>query len=242
MRDQIVALEALQSIDIELRELEANLEEYPKIISNLEQELTQAKDSIEAQKSLITEQKTTKSRLELEISNNEETIKKSEEKLFEIKTHKEYEALQKEIAETKRITAGLEDELLQSMEQIEKLETEIAELEESLQEKESNYTEEISDYKQKIDDLRAVYEPKKEEHEKIVTQVKPDILPIYEKVSKRNGIALAEAKDEVCTGCNMNIPPQLFNEVLTLTRIIQCPNCKKILFCDQEKESDSPST
>ncbi len=239
MREQIEVLDTLQRIDMELSELEENLNKYPKKISAFEEELQTSREKLEHLNNEKEELSKTRSRIEQEITHNEEMIKKSEEKLFEIKTHKEYEALQKEIADTKRMNSELEDSLLDEMEKIEKIESEISEIDEELKNKEAEYQEKITGYKEKLEELRTLYYPKKEEKEKIVSKIDPDILPIYEKLRKRNGTILALAKNEVCTGCHMNIPPQLFNEVLTLSRIIQCPNCQKILYCEEELNSEA---
>lgn len=230
MREQIQALEQLQKIDSEIKEIEKSLKKYPDEISEYNKHLNQIKEHLDAKISEHEELLKTKKELEQQISNNEETIKKSENKLFEIKTHKQYEALQKEIAETKRNNSGLEDSLLNTLDRIEAIETEIKEEETKLESTENEYQEMIDSYQKIIDELKAKYEPKKKEREEAEQQVKPDILPIYRKVISRNGSALAEVKNEMCTGCNMNIPPQLYNEVLTQNRIIQCPNCKKILY------------
>ena len=58
----------------------------------------------------------------------------------------------------------------------------------------------------------------------------------YEIVRSKNGLAMALAVDEKCTGCHMNIPAQLFNEVLKLSTMIQCPNCKRILYTQEVLE------
>ena len=44
------------------------------------------------------------------------------------------------------------------------------------------------------------------------------------------GQAVVEADNEVCGGCFMNIMPQLFSEVRKGDDIIQCPQCKRILY------------
>lgn len=240
MREQILVLEALQQIDLELSELEVHLKEYPDKISTLEEELKSLKDTLDElndQKEKVTK---IKSELENEISQNEESIKKSEEKLFEIKTHKEYQALQKEITETKRMNSDLEESLLGEMEKIENLDKEITQRSEKLASKDSEYQEKIGEYKLELEEIKIAYEPKKEEKEKTVQTLDPEILPLYEKiVKKNNGEILAIAKNEVCTGCYMNIPAQMFNEILTLTRIIQCPSCQKILYCEEEPDSEA---
>jgi len=239
MRDQILVLDTLQRIDMELSQLEKNLREYPEKISDFEKELETSKQNLESSNNKKSEVLINKSRLEQELAHNEEMIKKAEQKLFEIKTHKEYEALQKEIAETKRKNSALEEKLLEEMEKIESLESRISKEEEELASKESEYGEQITAFKEKIEELNSLYKPKKKEKEKIVSNLSADILPIYERIKKRNGQVLALAKNEVCTGCYMSIPPQLFNEVLTLTRLIQCPNCQKFLYCEEEMKSEA---
>jgi predicted nucleic acid-binding Zn-ribbon protein len=239
MREQISVLEVLQQIDMELSELEVHLTEYPKKISAFEQELQSSKESLININNKREELLKVKSELENELNLNEENIKKSEERLFEIKTHKEYQALQKEITDTKRMNSDVEEKLLDEMEKIEQLEAQIAEKNEELTNKETDYRVRISDYKEKLEEIKIVYEPKMEEKEKIIQTISPEILPLYEKIKTRNGEVLAVAKNEICTGCNMNIPAQLFNEILTLSRIIQCPNCKKILYCEEESSSEA---
>jgi len=239
MRDQILVLDTLQRIDMELSQLEKNLREYPEKISDFEKELETSKQNLENFNNKKSEVLMNKSRIEQEIAHNEEMIKKAEQKLFEIKTHKEYEALQKEIAEAKRKNSDLEEKLLEEMEKIESLESRISKEEEEFASKESEYGEQITAFKEKIEELNSLYKPKKEEKEKIVSNLSADILPIYERIKKRNGQVLALAKNEVCTGCYMSIPPQLFNEVLTLARLIQCPNCQKFLYCEEEMKSEA---
>jgi predicted nucleic acid-binding Zn-ribbon protein len=44
------------------------------------------------------------------------------------------------------------------------------------------------------------------------------------------GLAVIEVKDEICQGCNMNIPPQLFVELKKNEEIYNCPHCRRIIF------------
>ncbi len=239
MRDQILVLDTLQRIDMELGQLEKNLKEYPEKISDYESEIETSRNKLENSKNIREEILKNKSRIELDMAQNDETIKNSEQKLFEIKTYKEYEALQKQIAEAKRNNAELEDNLLEEMEKLEGLEGRISKEEEELAGKENDYSAKIADFKEKIEELKVLYKPKTEEKKKIASGLDRDLLSIYERVKRRNGYVLALAKNEVCTGCNMNIPPQLFNEVLTHSRLIQCPNCLKFLYTEDELKSEA---
>jgi len=235
MRDQITALKELQIIDIDLKEIEINLEKFPNIISDFNSEIDQNKESITNQKTALSEIDKEKSLLESELEQNELSIKKSEEKLFEIKTHKEYEALQKEIAEMKRSNFDLEEKILLKLEEIEINEKKLAEDEESLKSKEDDYNKKIEEYQLQIEELKIVHEPKRLEKNKILERINSEVLPIYINVSNKNGQALALVANEICTGCNMNIPPQLYNHILTEIEIYQCPNCKRILYTSQSE-------
>lgn len=239
MRDQILVLDTLQRIDMELSQLEKNLREYPEKISDYESEIEASRKKLENSKKIKQEILVNKSGIELEILQNEDLIKTADQKLFEIKTHKEYEALQKQIADTKRKNSALEDNLLEQMVKLEGLESRIAKEEEELANRENEYTDKIAGFKEKIEELKILYPPKIEEKVKIASGLTPDILSIYERVKKRNGFVLAVARNEVCMGCYMHIPAQLFNEVLTLSRLIQCPSCQKFLYCEEELKSEA---
>ena len=47
---------------------------------------------------------------------------------------------------------------------------------------------------------------------------------------KRNGVAVAEARDGVCTICHVRLRPQVFNTVRRNEQIIQCDHCNRILY------------
>lgn len=237
MKDQLAALEKLQQIDIKLSGMEEKLNKYPKEINSLENELKSDRNQLNQLKDELNNVKLSKAQLDITLEEQQAHIKSSEKRLFEIKTHKEYEALQKEIAEHKKSCADLEDKILSDMETIESLEKEISKSEEELQVKESEYNATIEEHKKKIEELRSAYNPIKEKKDEHTSAIKHEFLMKYEKIRVKNGLAMALAVNETCTGCNMNIPAQLFNEVLTLSRMIQCPNCHRILFTEEILEA-----
>lgn len=238
MKEQLAALEKLQQIDSELSGMEINLIKYPKEISLLENELTKDKENIvELQQQLQTLQ-SSRDQLEKTLEQNNQNIKSTENRLFEIKTHKEYVALQKEISESKKSNSEIEENILEEMEQIEQIEEKISKLEDDYKEKEEKYSITINEHKKKLDELQSEYNPVKEKKEKQSSEIKEEFLLRYEIVRSKNGLAMALAVDEKCTGCHMNIPAQLFNEVLKLSTMIQCPNCKRILYTQDVLEDN----
>jgi predicted nucleic acid-binding Zn-ribbon protein len=54
-------------------------------------------------------------------------------------------------------------------------------------------------------------------------------------------MAVVEVTGGICQGCYMNIPPQLWNEIIRSEKINLCPSCQRILYykpsAQQEKEA-----
>ena len=59
----------------------------------------------------------------------------------------------------------------------------------------------------------------------------PASLSVFEMVSKRrNGVAMAEAREGICTVCHVRLRPQVFNTVRKNEAVIQCDSCQRILY------------
>ena len=230
MQEHIESLQKLQTVDLRIRELTEGLRKYPNEINNLKKNLLEKEESINLKETSLSELKEQRDGLESSLSSNQESIKKSEERLFAIKTHKEYEALQKEITDTRKENLEIEDRTISVMTEIEEIEATLAEEKESYASLKEQSAEQIAEKEKKIEELQISREPAEKEKSEIVSKIDPKILPLYEKIFNRNGRALALAENEKCTSCNINIPPQLYNEILKQTKLVQCPNCKKILY------------
>ncbi|HSG32655.1 MAG TPA: C4-type zinc ribbon domain-containing protein [Thermodesulfobacteriota bacterium] len=241
MKEQLAALEKLQQIDSELMGMEVDLNKYPKEISSLQNELEKDKQDISNLEQQLQTIQSDKTQMEQTLEQNNQNIKSTEDRLFEIKTHKEYVALQKEIAESKRANSDIEENILKEMERIEQIEEKLAKLKEDYSVKETEYTERINDQKNKLSELQSAYDPIKAKKDQQSSEIQKEYLQRYERARNKNGSAMALAENERCTGCHMNIPAQLFNEVLKLTKMIQCPNCKRILYTQDVLESEEVS-
>ena len=53
--------------------------------------------------------------------------------------------------------------------------------------------------------------------------VDPDVLKRYGTIRMRRGLAVVSVRNGTCTGCNMNLPPQLFNQLQRGTSLRGCP-------------------
>ena len=65
----------------------------------------------------------------------------------------------------------------------------------------------------------------------VCSKLEPDLLKKYLMIKEQNqgGPAVVPVKDAVCYGCNVNLPPQLYNELHRCETLKFCPNCQRII-------------
>ena len=69
------------------------------------------------------------------------------------------------------------------------------------------------------------------ERRDVIGALDPKVLSTFELVAnRRHGIAVAEARDGICTICHVRLRPQVFNTVLKNEAVIQCDHCQRILY------------
>ena len=57
------------------------------------------------------------------------------------------------------------------------------------------------------------------------------VFSMYERILKsRDGLAIVSVKDNSCSGCNMNVPPQVINLIKMYDSVITCEVCNRILY------------
>ena len=95
--------------------------------------------------------------------------------------------------------------------------------------------------------LRASMNDLVSRREQIVGQLDSRVLAMFDLVSKRrHGVAVAEARDGICTICHVRLRPQVFNNLRRNDDIVQCDSCQRILYfvplASPGTDDTSPST
>lgn len=166
----------------------------------------------------------------LEIKLNDDRIEKSSQNLKKVNS-KDYAVLLREIDNNKKRRDTLENLYLKTLEEKETQEKMVIEQEQLL----VQLTQQIRSQQEEIDRKSEADRERLEEHrlkrQQIAGKLNPHLLSRFNEISQASGgIAVVEVRDEVCRGCFMNIPPQLYIEVRRCTSMIQCPHCNKILY------------
>lgn len=170
---------------------------------------------------------------EMEMGQKEANVKKFEGQLSQVKTNKEYSALQQEIASMKADGSVLEDEIIRIMDQTEAANEEVKKERERLKTIEKEYQAKEAELDQKSKALLEKVENLRKERAAIVEQVQPEARAMYDLiVQKKQGIALAKINGEICGACQLQLRPQLINEVRLAETLIVCENCSRILYAE----------
>ena len=65
----------------------------------------------------------------------------------------------------------------------------------------------------------------------IAEEIDASLMSRYELIfSRRGGNAVVQVTGGICQGCYMNIPPQLWNEIIRSDKVNLCPSCQRILY------------
>lgn len=236
MTEDLKLLIDLQGIDTVIIQKVDIIETIPGKVSSVEQPLKDSQaayDKSRQKRDVFEKKKKEKEQLLDDIS---EKVRKLRARVSEIKTNKEYQAHLKEIEAAEKEQRAVEDEILSSMEALDAAQKEVRELEGKVRTEE----EKVNAFREKLRDDAAGIQKEVEDlrlrREGIVRAMDREMHALYMQLFEtKRGLAVVETSGEVCRGCNMNIPPQLFVEIKKNEKIIQCPQCNRILYWKEEK-------
>jgi len=237
-KEQIDTLVKVQQIEIEAAKLKAYLAAVPARLSSLEQQLEEFIHSVEDDEAAIEEFNKRYRAFESDVQLNLAKIKKSQEKLRSVKTNKEYQSSLKEIDDINTANSKLEDEMLAFLEKIETAEA-------ALKDRRQHYNAIVDDANQEKQEIErdaqqreATLVELKAKHAAIAAGVDSGLLDIFSRVKTKqlDEVAIVAVRDAVCQGCNMNIPPQVYNELQRCDSLKYCPHCHRIIYWQNQEE------
>ena len=153
------------------------------------------------------------------------------DQLMTVKTNKEYTAMLHEIQAAEDHIRVVEDRILDIMERTEAMESKLAQEDMELKAKEAELREQISKSAMAVPALEADVLRLSEQKIALEACIGGELLGRYRRIAEvRKGIALAEAKDELCSACHVRIRPQVLADLLRTEKIHMCDSCSRILF------------
>ncbi len=231
-------LKALQDILAEKYSLMAKIQDSPKQLSTQDELLVRLQKEFLETSSVYEGVKAEVAQLQLELDEAEKSREAGEKGMDSISTHREYEALEKQINEASAKEAGIRSELQRKEKQREELNEKLRLDEEMIKAQETDLNAnkaklqgEVSGYQDQIKELEA-------QEAQITPGLDSEIVYKFQRIIQRNSEGIVAVKNGVCTGCHMILPAQFANEVHEGEKILFCPYCSRILFYEEVAEGE----
>ena len=234
LNEQLRLLRELQDVDLELKAIEADKERYPMEIKNLDEKLASEKEMFKKREERIELLEKERRQKEGDLELEQERMKKAQSKLYDVKTNKEYQALLVEIETLKEINSQREIEILEIMDEIDELKREYGRMQKELQEMEERIGAEKKQLEESLGKVDGALASKKRKRTMVTKKLSTELIALYQTLKEKRRTAVVPARFGACQGCNMKIPPQMFNEVQKSEAIIVCPSCNRILYWEDK--------
>ena len=231
MHADLERLIALQRLDSAAYDAERRLAEEPARLSALDAALDAAGHDVAAARERLSGNQAARREIEKEVAVHQGRLSKFRDQAMSVKTNQEYHAIQHEIAFAQTGIKTLEDKILELMVEADDLTADVKRVEAALAAAQKAGDIDRKALTAERTELDGALARLRAERATVVAALDPAVLGIFEMVSKRrNGVAVAEARDGICTICHVRLRPQVFNTVLRNAQIIQCDNCLRVLF------------
>ena len=231
MNPELRILVALQDLELKIAGLQKQVSDIPNKCKNLENELQRVRTEHQAHVTAAKELANQRRTLEGQVDMSRSKLSRLKDQLMTVKTNKEYTAMLHEIQTAESQIRGEEDKILEVMEELEGREKDLKREEQQMLKQSSEFQESIRQTNESAPALELELAKLREEKVQMESHVGADLLSRYRRIAEaRKGIALAEAKDELCSACHVRIRPQMYADLLRTENIHACDSCSRILF------------
>ncbi len=229
MHDQLEVLGELARADQAFRQVDVELGEIDGQLAELRANVEKIRDLLERERTQLAEAERLRQSSQDEVAAIDEKTARSRKRQELARNARESEATTRELEVLKR---EREDRVKEGG----RLEQVVTEVRASIARHEADFGEltrlrdaEEESGRLRAAELRARKESMSGERKALAGRLRADVLRIYSMVQGKRGTGVAECNGGVCRGCNVSIPPQLFNQLLRVDRVYQCPQCLRIL-------------
>jgi hypothetical protein len=237
MKETLNQLIELQNIDCRLFEINELKGDLPEKVLNQENELNTYKTENEIKDARLLEIEHVSRKRTAEVEDFNVKLTKYKDQLYLVTSNKEYDALNSEIDNVKKVISESETIILDGEEEkntlneliksnSNKIETVTLTLEENKTELETALSETQAEEKKLLKSRSG-----------LVKSIDVRYLTSYERLmSSRDGAGMVSMLKSACGSCYTKLPPQMVIEVKENTKIISCPSCSIFLFWDGIEE------
>jgi uncharacterized protein len=229
----------LQNVDSELNATLSLLDAVPAKLEAIDHQIKATAEIVAHAKDKLAANQKKRRDLEGEVKDIKSHVAKFKRQLNDVKTNKEYAALQKEIADTELKADTIEEAIINEMIAADDIEREIKAANGRQAEEKGRIEKDREAILREQKEFEARKTALLEERDEILPEIPLDQLKLYERIGKRlKGVALSPVTDDFCSICQMRVRPQVLNDLLGRNALITCEACGRILYVQKPPEDE----
>lgn len=231
LNEQMKALEHLQELDLKIDQLKKNKAALPETLKTLDQTVAKIQISVNAKTAELGEIEKTQKQTLAAMDMNRDRLARSTTRLEGVQNSHEFTAINKEIDQLKKQSGTLEEQLKKSGTDMDAVKKALEDLGVQLDQVKNDRGAQDGVVSTQNAQLEKDIQSLLSERLQFSSQVDSRTLSQYDRVRHaRAGLGFVPAIAGRCKGCNMMVPPQLYNEIRKATQVHACPSCHRLLF------------
>jgi hypothetical protein len=234
MSADIANLIKLQSIDLRIHELEQSKIDLPIAASDREATIQKSQGGVDAVKAKIATAQAEMKAITDSIGQSNDLLSRSQERLNNIKTNREYDAVHAEIESNKSSVSSNEQRLTSINKEIENLNTLAGQAQEALDGVKAELEPQIADLRARIATIDSNIAKIVVERDEVTPVLPKHFLSAYEFIQKRRRKGRSQVlslvtETRTCGVCHKKLEPQLINDIRKGVKIPTCQSCGSML-------------
>lgn len=230
MTEVFEKLKDLQGVLAEKYALERKIEDAPLQLTTQDELLSRLKKEFIEKNTKYEEVRAGVEHLKAQLAEAEASRESGEKGMDNITTHREYEALDKQITEAKEREDAIRRELTREEKSLAELNEILRADEVMISAQEGDLNDSKTSLATEIDGYKGMLESLSQQESEITPGIDQEIVYKFQRIIRRNSEGIVAVRNGVCTGCHMILPAQFANEVRDGEKILFCPYCSRILY------------
>ncbi len=207
----------------------------PRRIRELEGKLAGYEAAVAAIEGKLRDEEALRRRYESDLGDQRQKIVKFRNQSSSVKNNEQFHALQHEIGFAETEIRRLEDAELDGMMRTEELQVQLAGAKAELASFARDVEAERQSARRSAEFQEASLKKWRGERAAVRPLVPEELLAQYDRVAGSRGTGLARASGQRCTGCQMGLRPQAWNQVRT-GGLMSCESCGRLLYFNPKLE------
>jgi uncharacterized protein len=222
----------LQTIMSALAEKERALETKPEKFAEIDREYQAANSEMDAMTTRAAELEASRDAVDQKLQEQQESLKKYQGQLMQVKNQQQYAAAWKEIDTSRRTVKEHEDEFLRISQDLETVQAQLDARRSGHADLRDKFEEAYREWQNSLGALRSEVEKIREKASQVEQALPPNVRREFHRVLQgRGGVAVSEVDNGSCSQCRVHVRPQVMQQ-LKRGEIVTCEACRRFLWLE----------